>query len=259
MPLTQFENLINGKTVALVGNGPINENLSEEIDSHDIVIRINHFYNYDSGNAGKKVDAIFATPTPFWAELPPEERHQDIIEQQKPLVFILKHEQRIDNNIIKNHYKGCKIYGFSPDYIKGEGIYTTGTCALNVLSQCINYQCDVYGFTFEKDWKLYISSAALHYSKTYLEEEKKRYEYINAIKNKKIFLPADKEPDFYPVITVRKGSSLKDKNIREYKGEPLLKRAIRKAINVFGNVTVLADDEEYARLATEWRSNGSLY
>lgn len=252
MPLSQFENLINGKTVALVGNGPINENLSEEIDSHDVVIRLNHFYNYDSGNVGKKVNAIFATPTLFWAEMGPEERHWDIIQEQKPLVFILKHEQRIDGEIISNHYKGCKIYGFTPDYIKNEGIYTTDTCALNVLSQCINFQCDVYGFTFDKDWKSYITSSALHYFKTYKKEEVKRFEYIEKIKSKRIFLPEGKEPDFYPVITVRKGSSLKDKNIREYKGKPLLQHAIEKAIKVFGNVTVLADDEEYANMAKKW-------
>jgi CMP-N-acetylneuraminic acid synthetase len=252
MPLSQFENLINGKTVAIVGNQTITENLSDEIDAHDIVIRLNHFYNYDSGNVGKKVSAIFATPTPFWAEMGPEERHQDIIQEQKPLVFILKHEQRINEKIISNHYKGCKIYGFTPDYIKNEGIYTTGTCALNVLSQCINFQCDVYGFSFEKDWKSYISSSALHYFKTYKEEEPKRLEYIEEIKKKKIFLPAGQIPEFHPVIPVRKGSSLKDKNIREYKGKPLLQHAIEKALKVFGKVTVLSDNEEYAKLARQW-------
>lgn len=252
MPLSHFENLINGKTVALVGNGPVNENLSEEIDAHDIVIRVNHFYNYDSGNVGKKISAIFATPTPFWAEMGPEERHWDVIQEQKPMVFILKHEQRITKDIINNHYKGCKIYGFSPDYIKNEGIYTTGTCALNVLSQCTNFSCDVYGFSFDKDWKNYITSSALHYSKTYLEEAEKRLEYINIIKSKKIFLAPGEEPELYPVITVRKGSSLKDKNIRVYKGKPLLQHSIEKALNVFGKVTVLADDEEYVKLAKSW-------
>lgn len=252
MPLSKFESIINGKTVALVGNGFVDEDLSEEIDSHDVVIRINHFYNYDSGNVGKKVNVIFTTPTPIWAMMGPEERHWNIIQEQKPDIFVLKHEQRIDKNIMENHYKGCKIYGFSPDYIKGEGIYTTGTCALNVLSQCINFKCDIYGFSFNKDWKQYICSSALHYSKTYLEEEEKRHEYVEKIKSKYIFLPEGTEPRLYPVIPVRKGSSLKDKNIREYKGKPLLQWAIEKALNVFGKVTVLADDEEYARLAESW-------
>ena len=252
MPLSQFENIINGKTVALVGNGPVTEDLSEEIDSHDVVIRINHFYNYDSGNVGKKVDVIFATPTPIWANMPPDARHWDVIQKQQPTVFILKHEQRVNNEIINNHYKGCKIYGFTPDYIKGEGIYTTGTCALNVLSQCINFKCDVYGFSFKQDWKYYIYSNAMHYSKTADEEETKRLEYLNIVKSRDIFLPYGQEPRIYPVITVRKGSSLKDKNIREYNGEPLLKIAIDKALRAYGKVTVLADCEEYAELARSW-------
>lgn len=58
---------------------------------------------------------------------------------------------------------------------------------------------------------------------------------------------------FVPVISVRKGSSLKDKNIRDYRGEPLLKRAIRKTRNVFGSVCyVIADSEEYAEFARGW-------
>lgn len=53
-----------------------------------------------------------------------------------------------------------------------------------------------------------------------------------------------------PVITVRKGSSLKDKNIRPYKnGKCLLEICIEKVKKVFGSVTVLADDEEYCELA----------
>lgn len=253
MPLSTFENIINGKKVALVGNGFVDENLSEEIDSHDIVIRMNHFYNYDSGNVGKKVDVIFTTPTPIWANMPPDIRHWDVIQEQQPTVFVLKHEQRVDNTIINNHYKGCKIYGFSPDYIKGEGIYTTGTCALNVLSQCINFECDIYGFSFDnKKWKEYIATSAQHYAKTYDEEATKRLEYLKKVKEKHIFLPAGTEPGYYPIIPVRKGSSLKDKNIREYNGKPLLQIAIEKAIAAYGHVTVLADCEEYAELAKKW-------
>jgi hypothetical protein len=50
-------------------------NLSKEIDSHDIVIRLNHFYNYDSGLVGKKVDMLFVTPTMAWKKMSPQERH----------------------------------------------------------------------------------------------------------------------------------------------------------------------------------------
>lgn len=58
--------------------------------------------------------------------------------------------------------------------------------------------------------------------------------------------------NIFPVITVRKGSSLKDKNLRLYKGKPLLQNAIEKCLNIFGTITVLADDEEYCSLAKQW-------
>ena len=48
-----------------------------------------------------------------------------------------------------------------------------------------------------------------------------------------------------PLITVRKGSSLKDKNIRLYKGKPLLVNCIEKCLKVFGKVVVLSDSDEY--------------
>ena len=54
-----------------------------------------------------------------------------------------------------------------------------------------------------------------------------------------------------PIITVLKGSSLKDKNIRLYKGKPLLVNCIEKCLEVFGKVVVLSDSEKYAELAKE--------
>jgi CMP-N-acetylneuraminic acid synthetase len=54
-----------------------------------------------------------------------------------------------------------------------------------------------------------------------------------------------------PLITVRKGSSLKDKNIRLYKGKPLLVNCIEKCLKVFGKVVVLSDSEKYAEIAKQ--------
>lgn len=52
------------------------------------------------------------------------------------------------------------------------------------------------------------------------------------------------------IITVRKGSSLKDKNIRLYKGEPLLSICIKKLLTVFDRVVVLSDSEKYGEIAS---------
>jgi CMP-N-acetylneuraminic acid synthetase len=53
------------------------------------------------------------------------------------------------------------------------------------------------------------------------------------------------------IITVRKGSSLKDKNIRLYKGKPLLVNCIEKVKEVFPKVVVLSDSELYADIAKQ--------
>jgi CMP-N-acetylneuraminic acid synthetase len=59
----------------------------------------------------------------------------------------------------------------------------------------------------------------------------------------------------FPVITVRKGSSLKDKNIRPYKGKPLLVNCIEKCLEVFGEVCVISDSKEYAEIAINAGAN----
>lgn len=54
-----------------------------------------------------------------------------------------------------------------------------------------------------------------------------------------------------PIITVRKGSSLKDKNIRLYKGKPLLVNAIDKLKKSLGYCLVISDNKEYGELASK--------
>ena len=246
--LGKFQEMIQGKRVAIVGNLTPDRDLSQEIDNHDIVIRINHFYNYDSGLVGKKVDMLFVTPTDKWKKMSSEERHEDVIRNQKPLIFAVKHVQRIDEIIKKKHFCGCKIYKFEQDMIRGSQVFTTGTAALRILTNCENFTCDCYCFSFENQWKEYIETEAKHYGKSINIEEKKRKEWIEILKKKRIF-----DNTINPVITIRKGSSLKDKNIRPYKdGKNLLQICVEKALKVFGRVTVLADDEHYCDLARSY-------
>mgnify|MGYP003292519574 CR=1 FL=1 len=146
--LGKFQEMVQGKRVAIVGNLTPEKDLSEEIDNHDIVIRLNHFYNYDSGLVGKKVDMLFVTPTDTWKKMTPEERHENIIHEQKPLIFAVKHHQRIDNAIKNNHFKGCKIYKFEQDMIKGSQVFTTGTASLRILTNCENFICNCFCFSF---------------------------------------------------------------------------------------------------------------
>ena len=107
-----------------------------------------------------------------------EERHEEVIREQKPLIFAVKHSQRIDKEVREKHYCGCKIYKFEQDMLKNSQIYTTGTAALRILTNCENFTCDCYCFSFDADWKNYIDTDAKHYGKTMDLEERKRHEWI---------------------------------------------------------------------------------
>ena len=179
-----FKKMVQGKRVAIVGNLTPTKDLSEEIDNHDIVIRINHFYNYDSGLVGKKVDMLFVTPTETWKKMNSSIRHEEIIREQKPTVFAVKHWRRIDNIIRENHFKGCKIYKFEQDMLQNSQIYTTGTASLKILSNCENFTCDCYCFSFDDDWKNYIDTDAKHYKARMDAEETLRRELIENLSKK---------------------------------------------------------------------------
>ena len=181
-----FKNLVNGKSVAIVGNLTPTTNLSNEIDNHDIVIRINNFYNYDSNLVGKKVDMIFMTPTERWKNMSPQERHEHIIREQQPIIFAVKHHKRLDYYTRINHLCNCKIYKFDQDMLMNSQIYTTGTAALQILSNCDNFTCDCYCFSFNDDWKSYINNYASHYKKYLSQEETKRTELFNILSKKSI-------------------------------------------------------------------------
>ena len=185
--LSIFDKKIKGKRVAIVGNLTPPTDLSEEIDNHDIVIRLNNFYNYDSGLVGKKVDMLFVTPTETWKKMTPQQRHEDVIRQQKPDVFAVKHYTRIDDEVKRNHFCGCKIYKFGQDKLQNSQIYTTGTAALRILTMCADFTCDCYCFSLDDNWQQYIATYAKHYAKNMDKEEQYRREWIEILKNKKMY------------------------------------------------------------------------
>lgn len=86
--MTELLEIIDGRTVAVVGNGEVERDCSAEVDACDIVIRFNHFYNYDSGKTGRRVDVVIQTFTSVWASA--KERHADVIRAQHARIFCAK-------------------------------------------------------------------------------------------------------------------------------------------------------------------------
>jgi hypothetical protein len=177
---TSFQKFVKGKTVAVVGNADVDKDYSEEIDNHDIVIRINNFYNYHSGLVGKKIDALILGGLSACIDNLPNGQSlgEDIIKEKKPRVFLITESsnQKLPN--IHNRYSMCK-----KDMLMNKPLdmkYTTGTLLLKQLYEIDDVKVDVYGFTKGSEWKEYLSSyCSAHKNQcTEDEEEMLRQKYF---------------------------------------------------------------------------------
>ncbi len=248
MPLRK---LVYGKKIAVVGNAVPKEDFSKEIDSADLVFRINHFYSIDSGKLGKRTDVIVQTPTTCWISLTPEERHEDYIRANKPKVLSIKFHDRMQWDKVQQVYAGCEI-------LQNEAVpeslcrLTTGTMFLALLNDyCENCEVKIYGFSYDSDFRKYLETDGKHYLAGGDTENAIKARLAELLAQKRITKPI--KQDFRVIIPARKGSSLKGKNVRIYKGERLLDSCIRKCVKIFGEgkVICLTDSEQYAEYARE--------
>lgn len=165
----QILKLLYDKNIAIVGNGSVCQDYSKEIDSADVVIRFNHFYNYDSNFVGKKVDIIFQTFTKTWIES--KNKHIDVIAEQKPKIYIVKKPQQYGDDT-KKLLQGIQVEDKS-ELFRHWAKFTTGTCVLAYLAQNLkNAEVKCYGFQDEKAWQKYLETDAKHYQSNAVEERK---------------------------------------------------------------------------------------
>lgn len=157
---SELEKMIEGKSVAIIGNGEVREDKSEEIDSAEVVIRINNFYNYDSGKVGKRIDGLILTGYSACMETEPSQK--EYIQEQKPKLFLLNESinQRIEK--LNEKFDGCEIHMLGNQSM--ETLYTTGTILLKKISQMSNIKSvKLYGFSEGEEWNAYLDEfAQLH-------------------------------------------------------------------------------------------------
>lgn len=195
--------LISGKTVAVVGNGPELEDHSKEIDACDMVIRFNHMYNYESGMVGKRVDIIMQTFTSAWMRAPNKKMNE--ILKQRPEVFLVKQPE--------NYTQFCHApYGPTIRVNKAFSLFnpwspfTTGGAALCYLANfATNTEFKVFGFPSDDRWTKYIETDA-HWYKAIADNERK---VVDEAKEKLASFKTDGKKISIPkivVIPVRQGS-----------------------------------------------------
>lgn len=239
-----------GRTVAVVGSATPEEDLSAKIDACDVVIRFNNFYNMPSGKVGTKTDVVVTTPSGAWYKIKPKQRGIEVIQKQKPLIFAIRYAERLNEPGARQFFYGCE-FARDDAALPSTQRFTTGTVALSRLAECA-FNCTIFaaGYNPRKEFLEYIETYGKHYHDNARIEAVARDKYLEVVAGKRLWERRTELP-FQTVIPARKGSSLKDKNIRKWKnGKPLLAIAAETAKEAFGAPPiVLTDSAEYAELA----------
>lgn len=165
--LLQF---IDGKSVAVVGNGPETEDVSGLVDACDIVLRFNHMYRYGDKKTGKKISAIMQTFTSTY--MSSMDRHNAEILRQRPEVFLVKQRG--------NYAPWCHAF-YGPDIRVNDLIdhfapwhaFSTGGAVVCYLAQYANNSTfKVFGFPGGKAWDDYIAGDGHWYQNIAAQERK---------------------------------------------------------------------------------------
>lgn len=229
---------IDGKRVALVGNGPEAEDHSAEIDSADVVIRFNHFYNYDSGKVGKRVDIVLQTFTGAWAKT--ENKHIDAIKANGAEIFIVKKPQQMRSELYKFLGADTPVRDLSRLFAP-YAMLTTGGASLCYLADAAkNSEFKVYGFPYGDSWKDYLAKDAAHYRGVETVERLATASAISRLREARIVRPSEGSGQpraiVVPVKRVSQGAPGKNRALIR----PLLGKIIPLGIPVF----VVGDDAE---------------
>ncbi len=148
-----FERFVSGKSVAVVGNGPQEKGrkLGAEIDSHDVVIRINN-YAIDGleEDYGRRTDVWVKNTTPEMKHVLPSDDislvvYSDDWSRERLRLDYRSHiESDLDNPRIEVDYCSVKDRGGISKYV--EALPTVGAIVVERLRRSDAASVDLYGF-----------------------------------------------------------------------------------------------------------------
>lgn len=184
-----FERLLEGKSIAVVGNGPseVGKGLGAEIDSHDLVIRINNFkVSGFSADYGSRCDV--------WMKGGAADVSHDfpLKGQSSELKAVLYTEDIVDEGMLGQNADWPKREmeaGLIVDYLdKGERATlmakldcrpSSGAFLIDRLRRIKGVIVDVYGFAFLDERQVDASNGFEHYAKDSTPENA-RYQMLSA-------------------------------------------------------------------------------
>lgn len=184
---SDFIKFVKGKRIAVVGNGDVDKDYSAEIDSADVVIRFNNFYNYENGMVGKKVDGLILTGTSACFDKLPGgmSDNKEIIQTYHPKLFLITEVQNQKIVNVHSRFKGCELGMLgNPSWLLP---LTSGTIVLKMLADYDDVQVNVYGFSNGEEWNTYNETYNKGHRMTcHLDEDKIRIESLQKLCNDSI-------------------------------------------------------------------------
>ena len=167
-----FEKLIEGKTIAVVGNGPseIGKGKGKEIDSHDIVIRFNNY-------RVEGFEQDYGSRTDVWIKCSSDDIKHEIKDDNIELIVYepdYMHHMVIDGYLDVLNSKDISVdyFDFDDHFVlrKKLNIFpSTGLVAIEkIMSKCNAASVDFYGFSFLQDVQ---DGYATHYFNDRVEAE----------------------------------------------------------------------------------------
>lgn len=234
--MTELLDIFDGRTVAIVGNGTETEDRSAEIDACDVVVRFNHFYNYDSGRVGKRVDVIVQTFTSAWANA--KEKHADVIKENGARIFCGKKPQQYNPADVARFLGPDVCVTDWTSELAPYAKYTTGGAFLAWLSsKPRNAVFKVFGFPRGEAADKYFATDARHYSRVKDEELAMQERAIAILERQTITTP---RRAFGPVIVIpvkAHSSGAPGKN------DALLEPCVRKLLPLGFEINLVGDAE----------------
>ncbi len=244
--------LLDGQKVAIIGNGNVTKDVSKKVDSADVVIRFNNFYNYDSDKVGKRVDIVMQTITQSW--LNDANKHLDVIKEQKPNIFIVKRPDLYDTSVHGIYGSDIRIDDMANEFEPWRK-HTTGTCVLAYLAKELkNAEVRCYGFQDNDDWERYINTDARHYYHIKEQERALMLDSIKTLESLKISEPHVDIPRAIVIPIKEKSEGFDGKN------RMLIRPCLNEALKCDIDVYVVGDDIELLKeLEGEYKGKITTY
>lgn len=202
--------ILDGRKIAIVGNGTPVFDHSADIDSAEVVVRFNDFYNMPTGRVGRRVDIVLQTIAKAWFD----RFHAGqlaaslaTVREQKPAIFLVKRPDNYRSDAHAVYGKGVRIDNLA-SLFEPWWRFTTGTAALCYLAQNLkNAEVRCYGFQDEAAWQNYIATDAKHYSEVAAEERNVMLEAIAKLESLTITEPKNGIVPKCIVVPIKANSS----------------------------------------------------